>query len=188
MRKAFIFVWAALIVLGFSKPGFGSESGSHSYVANTSPPDAFLALKQFPSPRGPRLMAMANGTQLDVLARRSDGWWYVQVFPSGEQGWALSGTSQKAYILCCTTDGDQQSNVANSSSPNLTDLTCDQLWFGRNSIFRLASYCFKTPRATRRFGNAGCLYTDVSAVRLTGDNEALVKTIQDAEREKGCTQ
>jgi hypothetical protein len=46
------------------------------YVANTRPPDAFLALRTNPTTAsGQRLLAMPNGTSLKVLERRGDGWW-----------------------------------------------------------------------------------------------------------------
>jgi len=36
--------------------------------------------------------------------------------------------------------------------------SCGELWYRRNSIYRGAGYCFKTARAIRAFGNAGCSY------------------------------
>lgn len=54
--------------------GLGTAaSAQKSYVANTAPPDAFLALKAYPSGNSPRIMAMANGTKLDVLLRERNG-------------------------------------------------------------------------------------------------------------------
>jgi tetratricopeptide (TPR) repeat protein len=68
-------------------------------VANTTPPDAFVALRTLPSSRsGERIATMPNGTALQVLQRRSDGWWYVQVVETGQKGWALSGQSGKVWI------------------------------------------------------------------------------------------
>jgi hypothetical protein len=159
--------------------------GAYSYVANTAPPDAFLALKMYPSSNSPRIMAMANGTKLDVLLRRVDGWWYVKVWPTGEEGWAYSGTGNKAYILCCAGDNGSQTE-ARPAAKEITDFTCDQLWFARNSIFKEAGYCFKTPRAIAAFGNAGCRYDDIEAVRLSPDNQHFAEAIQRAERIKAC--
>src|ERR1041384_3877942 len=66
------------------------------FVANTKPPDAFLALRTEPSGKqGRRLLEMPNGTRLRVLERRGDGWWRVQVLSSNLEGWALSGQSGK---------------------------------------------------------------------------------------------
>jgi hypothetical protein len=87
-----------------------AQSGvEYSYVANTAPPDAFLALHIDPSSNSPRIMAMANGTKLEVLRRRVDGWWFVKVAPTGEQGWAFSGHGDKAWILCCVAANENKS-------------------------------------------------------------------------------
>jgi YARHG domain len=162
----------ALIALSSISSVSGAQTNAYSYVANTRPPDAFLALKAYPSSNSPRIMAMANGTKLDVLLRRVDGWWYVKVWPTGEEGWAFSGQGDKAWILCCATgDGSQTENKP--VAKEITDFSCEQLWFGRNSIFKEAGYCFKTPRAISAFGNAGCQYDDINAVRLSAENQNL---------------
>ena len=76
---------------------------AYYYVANTRPPDAFLALRTQPSASsGQRIMAMTNGTLLQVLQRRENGWWYVRVKATGDEGWALSGQGAQAWIVCCT--------------------------------------------------------------------------------------
>ena len=77
------------------------------YVANTKPPDAFLALRTDPD-SGLQIMAMPNGTELQVLQRRDDGWWYVRVLPSGQEGWALSGQNSNTWIECCLTASANQ--------------------------------------------------------------------------------
>jgi hypothetical protein len=172
-----------LIVLPVS--AWAQKAVAYSYVANTSPPDAFLALRSYPSEQGPRIMAMANGTKLDVLRRRADGWWYVKVWPAGEEGWAFSGKGAKAYILCCST-GEGAVSEAPPTDIRVDDFSCQQLWFGRNSIFKEAGYCFKTGRAISAFGNAGCQHDDINAVRLSADNQAFVSAIQRVEAIKGC--
>ena len=80
-----------------------ANTGLH-YVANTRPPDAFLALRTQPtSATGERIMAMPNGTPLRVLDRRADGWWRVKVEPSGQEGWALAYQGNRTWIECCLT-------------------------------------------------------------------------------------
>jgi hypothetical protein len=183
-RSSGISAIALTMLLGLTSASLG-QSNAYSYVANMMPPDAFLALKTYPSSNGPRIMAMANGTKLDVLLRRVDGWWYVKVWPTGEQGWAFSGQGAKAWILCCAaTDGarTEEQPVAR----DISDFSCDQLWFGRNSIFKAAGYCFKTPRAIAAFGNAGCQYDDISAIRLSAEDQNFAETIQQAEQSKAC--
>ena len=181
---ALLFAWVAMMPLSHVA---SAQSGvAYSYVANTSPPDAFLALKTFPSINSPRIMAMANGTRLEVLLRRTDGWWYVKVSPTGEEGWAYSGRDAKAYIHCCAEAGGAQ--VAREPvAREIADFSCEQLWFSRNSIYKEAGYCFKTPRAISAFGNAGCRYDDVEAVQLTPENKNFVQVIQRTERANHCT-
>jgi hypothetical protein len=69
-----------------------SSANSYHYVADTLPPDDFLALRTHPSSQsGLRVMTLSKGALLEVLERKADGWWYVRLVPSGEEGWALSG-------------------------------------------------------------------------------------------------
>jgi hypothetical protein len=183
-RSAAIIAIAAAMLFSLASVSL-AQSNAYSYVANTMPPDAFLALKTYPSSNSPRIMAMANGTKLDVLLRRVDGWWYVKVWPTGEEGWAFSGQGNKAWILCCTaTNGSQTEEQP--VAKEISDFSCDQLWFGRNSIFKTAGYCFKTPRAIAAFGNAGCQYDDISAIHLSVEDQNFAETIQQAEQSKAC--
>jgi YARHG domain len=63
---------------------------------------------------------------------------------------------------------------------------CSQLWYERNSIFKEAGYCFRTPRAIRAFGNAGCSYDDESDVPLSVRRRQAVNEIRREERALGC--
>jgi len=66
---------------------------SNYVVANTAPPDDFLALRAEPSAAtGIRLEKMPNGTPLQVFEKRPDGWWRVQDLTTGQIGWAKSVT------------------------------------------------------------------------------------------------
>jgi hypothetical protein len=49
------------------------------------------------------IMQMPNGTLLELIERRIDGWCHVRVFPTGQEGWALSGVGNKVWIACCAT-------------------------------------------------------------------------------------
>jgi Bacterial SH3 domain len=80
------------------------SANSYHYVADTLPPDDFLALRTQPSTQsGLRVMTLSKGALLEVLERKTDGWWYVRVVPSGEEGWALSGQGNGKWIECCKT-------------------------------------------------------------------------------------
>ncbi len=64
--------------------------------------------------------------------------------------------------------------------------TCDQLWYERNSVFKGAGYCFKTPRAISAFGNAGCMYDVEGALPLSPDQRERVAYLIRMEQEYGC--
>ena len=163
----------------------GPPDKFYYYVANTRPPDAFLALRNLPaSGLGQRIMAMANGTLLQVLQRRDDGWWYVRVVATGAEGWALSGQGNQAWIVCCAMAGGFPKGA--SAQQQFNDLSCEQLWFARNSIFKAVGYCFKTPRAISIFGNADCLYGKENDVPLSQNDRNLIDAIQTAERDRQC--
>ena len=77
---------------------------SFYYVANTRPPDAYLSLRTEPTTsHGMNIVTMPNGTLLELIERRPDRWWRVRVFPSGQEGWALSGQGNRVWIACCLT-------------------------------------------------------------------------------------
>lgn len=64
--------------------------------------------------------------------------------------------------------------------------SCGDLWYERNAIYKAAGYCFKTTRAIRAFGNAGCQYDDLNDTPLSGNDRARVAEIVRAERMYGC--
>jgi hypothetical protein len=115
------FVTILAAFLGVCLPSSAQNNLSDNaiyYVANTSPPDAYLALRTDPtSSFGQRIMAMPNGTLLQVLQRRPDGWWYVRVLPSGQEGWALSGQGNSLWIECCATGAIRETNSAQPYTP-----------------------------------------------------------------------
>jgi YARHG domain len=184
-RRTLAVALVLISTIGLVELAFAKNDAPYSYVANTSPPDAFLALKMYPSSNSPRIMAMSNDTKLEVLLRRTDGWWFVKVWPTGEQGWAFSGRGDKAYILCCAGADGAQAEAAQIVE-DVADFDCEQLWFGRNSVFKEAGYCFKTSRAISAFGNAGCRYDDIRAIVLTPENRNFVEAVQRIERAKAC--
>jgi Bacterial SH3 domain len=105
------------VILTFCSACFAQGVGSEDtyYVANTRPPDAFLALRTNPtSGFGQRVATMPNGTLLTVLQRQGDGWWYVRVLPSGPEGWALSHQGNSVWIVCCATGGTASQPVGSN--------------------------------------------------------------------------
>jgi hypothetical protein len=73
-----------------------------------------------------------------------------------------------------------------SAQRPLSELSCDQLWFSRNSILKAAGFCFKTPRAISAFGNAGCVYDSENDVPLSQKDRNLIEAIQSVERAHQC--
>ena len=109
-RSAFVAVLATACVWSAAAPisvCFGQTyppNRSFYYVANTRPPDAYLSLRTEPAiSRGMNIMTMPNGTMLELIERRPDRWWRVRVFPTGQEGWALSGQGNRVWIACCVT-------------------------------------------------------------------------------------
>lgn len=66
--------------------------------------------------------------------------------------------------------------------------SCGEAWFQRNQIYKDNGYCFKTARAIRAFGNAGCSYDDVGDVPLSARQRATVADLRAFERSNGCTE
>jgi hypothetical protein len=79
-----------------------AQQNGHFFIANVSPPDDYVALRSSPSSQvGHRISILPNGELVDVLERRSDGWWRLHVVASGAEGWALSGGGGRQWIVCC---------------------------------------------------------------------------------------
>jgi hypothetical protein len=73
----------------------------HHFV-QTPGPDYWLALRTRPSvSEGDRIRKMPNGTLVEVLSQRPDGWWRVRAVDTNETGWALSGGGGKRWLHCC---------------------------------------------------------------------------------------
>jgi hypothetical protein len=103
------FLSFALVLVDIITANAQTQPSGHFYIANVTPPDDFLALRSLPSSKeGFRIMIMPKGTLVDVIEQRGDGWWKVRVYPSGEQGWALSGIGQRQWIICCQPENTPQ--------------------------------------------------------------------------------
>jgi hypothetical protein len=64
--------------------------------------------------------------------------------------------------------------------------SCQDLWIERNTYYKEAGYCFKTPRAISYFGNDGCYINDEARVPLSAAVRARVNQIIRLERAYGC--
>ena len=71
-----------------------------------------------------------------------------------------SGCDDFARANCYETIGCSDGQYFKGS--DLKQLSCQSLWEVRNWIYTEKGYCFKTPKTIAAFGNAGCLYDDVT--------------------------
>ena len=64
--------------------------------------------------------------------------------------------------------------------------SCSGLWYSRNEIYKAQGYCFRTARAIRAFGNAGCQFDDIEEVPLSAQQHRIIADIVEQERMQGC--
>jgi hypothetical protein len=63
---------------------------------------------------------------------------------------------------------------------------CHELWTMRNQIFKANGYCFKTARAIKLFGNAGCKYDSEKTVLLSTQDRQTLSAIKKSARRQSC--
>lgn len=73
-----------------------------------------------------------------------------------------------------------------AGSPVFAAFPCDELWAERNAVFHDAGYCFKSPKAIKAFGNAGCQYDEIADVPLSERDRQKVDEIKRDERRNDC--
>ncbi len=73
-----------------------------------------------------------------------------------------------------------------AATPALSQRICQTLWVERNSIYKDAGFCFKTDRAIRYFGNAGCQYDNPASLPLSQSQQERIADILAQERDNGC--
>jgi hypothetical protein len=96
---------------------------------------------------------------------------------------ALGGGASNAVAGCHLVDCVENVYV---KPHEVKKKSCEDLWILRNSMFKDARYCFKTPRAISWFGNQGCLYDDEASVPLNDYQRHNITVIEDVEASKGC--
>lgn len=84
------------------------------------------------------------------------------------------------YELIGCTDGQYY------ALQSLRQLSCENLWYVRNSIYDENGYCFRTDRAQQFFSNADCFVSDQAQVALNDYERTNVNRIVRVERELGC--
>ena len=66
------------------------------------------------------------------------------------------------------------------------DLSCQNLWLVRNTIYYQRGYCFQTERGRKAFSNSRCSINSIANLKLNPIERANVATLQRIERRKGC--
>lgn len=69
---------------------------------------------------------------------------------------------------------------------DLRALSCENLWWVRNTIYHENGYCFRSPRALAQFDNSDCHIVDAAKVPLNHYERANVARISEIESRRGC--
>lgn len=68
----------------------------------------------------------------------------------------------------------------------LRGLSCQNLWYVRNSIYNDNGYCFRTRAARAEFDNSDCFVRDAGKLRFNKHEQRNIDRIARVEKEKGC--
>lgn len=95
---------------------------------------------------------------------------------------AMAGSAGAACFedIGCT-DSDAYARSA------LRQLSCENLWFTRNTIYNEHGLCFKTAAGRAQFDNSDCSVNNPAKVKLNRTERANVAKIRQVEQEMGCT-
>ena len=69
----------------------------------------------------------------------------------------------------------------------LGNLSCQNLWYVRNSIYDRKGYCFKTQDGKDVFDNSDCTVRNAAAIRFNANESTNIANIRQVENSKGCT-
>lgn len=72
------------------------------------------------------------------------------------------------------------------SQAQARDLSCENLWLVRNTIFHQRGYCFQGPRGLAEFDNSRCSSNSITELKLSQVEKANIATLKKLERRKGC--
>jgi hypothetical protein len=72
------------------------------------------------------------------------------------------------------------------SEAQARELSCQNLWLVRNTIFHQRGYCFHSARGRTEFDNSRCSANSISELQLSPVEEANVEMLRKLERSKGC--
>lgn len=72
------------------------------------------------------------------------------------------------------------------SREELRTLSCQNLWYVRNSIYDEHGYCFRTKAGKETFDNSDCYENDAAKLQFNRHEQANINRIVQAEKDKGC--
>ncbi|MFN3547241.1 MAG: YARHG domain-containing protein [Mesorhizobium sp.] len=98
----------------------------------------------------------------------------------------LIGPSQANAACFEDVGGTGCTNDSLFPEANLRRLSCENLWYVRNSIYDDNGYCFRTKRAQAAFDNSDCYVRDQGQVKLNSYERQNVARIAKVERQKSC--
>lgn len=86
-------------------------------------------------------------------------------------------------------------NLGNTGCPwketfprsQLRQLSCQNLWYVRNSIYDRRGYCFKTQDGKDVFDNSDCTVKNAANIKFNGHEQNNISRIRSIENQKGCT-
>ncbi|MEQ1719410.1 MAG: YARHG domain-containing protein [Hyphomicrobium sp.] len=64
--------------------------------------------------------------------------------------------------------------------------SCGELWEMRNQVFKDNGYCFKSAKAIKHFGNAGCQYDSEADVPVSDTDRSTIRDIKRSQVRQGC--
>ncbi len=85
-------------------------------------------------------------------------------------------------------------NLGNTGCPwketfkksELKKLSCQNLWYVRNSIYDRRGYCFKTQDGKDAFDNSGCTVKNAASINFNKHERTNISRISDIEKQRGC--
>jgi hypothetical protein len=99
-------------------------------------------------------------------------------------GWSLASSDTPS----CFENLGQTGCPRNETFPlnHIRQLSCQNLWLVRNSIYNDRGYCFKTQAAKQEFDNSDCFVTDAGAIKFNEHEWNNITRISKVEKEKSC--
>lgn len=86
-------------------------------------------------------------------------------------------------------------NLGNTGCPwketfpksQLKQLSCQNLWYVRNSIYDRRGYCFKTQDGKEVFDNSDCTVKNAANISFNTHEQNNISRIRTIENQRGCT-